>query len=82
MIASEITATSFRHQTELALHHGQVVTYDGHRFEFVGLRNVAIPSKTSDEALVDVAGAVFAPAITSFGGSLATVGTPARRQRS
>jgi cytochrome c-type biogenesis protein CcmF len=77
MAVGIIAATTYRHQTELALHHGQVVTYDGHRFEFVGLRNVAIPSKTSDEALVDVDGAVFAPAITSFGGSLATVGTPA-----
>jgi cytochrome c-type biogenesis protein CcmF len=54
-----------------------VVTYDGHRFEFVGLRNVTTPSKQSDEALVKVDGAVFAPATTNFGGALATVGTPA-----
>jgi len=72
-----IAATTYRHQTELALSQGRVVTYGGHRFEFVGLRNVRIPSKQSDEALVKVDGTVFAPAITSFGGELSTVGTPA-----
>jgi cytochrome c-type biogenesis protein CcmF len=77
MAVGIIASTTYRHQNELALHQGKVVTYDGHRFEFVGLRNVRIPSKTSDEALVKVDGAVFAPAITSFGGALATVGTPA-----
>jgi cytochrome c-type biogenesis protein CcmF len=73
-----ISATTYRHQTELALRKGQVVTFDGHQFEFEGLRNVAAPSKTSDEALVKVdGGGVFAPAITNFGGALSTVGTPA-----
>ena len=36
-----IAATSYRHQAELALHRGEVVTYDGHRFEFEGLRTVS-----------------------------------------
>jgi cytochrome c biogenesis factor len=53
------------------------VTYDGHTFEFVGLKTVVTPSKTSDEALVKVDGATFTPATTNFGGALATVGTPA-----
>jgi cytochrome c-type biogenesis protein CcmF len=55
-----------------------VVTFDGHRFEFEGLRTVTSPSKRADEALVKVdGGGVFAPATTNFGGALSTVGTPA-----
>ncbi len=72
-----IAATTYRHQTELALARGKVVIYSGHRFEFVGLRNVRTPSKQSDEALVKVDGTIFTPATTNFGGALATVGTPA-----
>jgi cytochrome c-type biogenesis protein CcmF len=77
MAVGIVAATTYRHQTELALHRGSVVTYDGHRFEFLGLRNVVTPSKQSDEARVKVDGAVFTPATTNFGGALATVGTPA-----
>jgi cytochrome c-type biogenesis protein CcmF len=72
-----IAATSYRHQAELALHRGAVVTYDGHRFEFEGVRTVTSPSRTSQEALVKVDNAVFKPATTSFGSALQVVGTPA-----
>ncbi len=72
-----IAATSYRHQAELALHQGTVVSYDGHSFEFDGLRTVTSPSRTSQEALVKVDGGVFAPATTSFGSALSVVGTPA-----
>jgi cytochrome c-type biogenesis protein CcmF len=72
-----IAATTYRQQTELVLRQGQTVTYDGHRFEFVGLHTAVTPSKTSDEARVKVDGGVFTPAVTNFGGSLSTVGTPA-----
>jgi cytochrome c-type biogenesis protein CcmF len=72
-----IAATSYRSQAELALHRGTVVTYDGHRFEFEGLRTVTSPSRTSQEALVEVDGATFTPATTSFGSALSVVGTPA-----
>ncbi len=72
-----IAATSYRHQAELALHEGTVVTYDGHRFEFVGLRTVASPSRTAHEALVKVDDGLFTPATTSFGSALSVVGTPA-----
>ncbi len=72
-----IAATSYRHQAELALHQGVPVTYDGHRFEFEGLRTVHTPSRSAQEALVAVDGSVFKPAVTSFGGNLAVVGTPA-----
>ena len=54
-----IAATSYRHQTELALQKGSVVTYDGHRFEFEGLRTVTSPSRTAQEAVVKVDSGVF-----------------------
>ena len=72
-----IAATSYRHEAELALRQGTVVTFDGHRFEFVGLRTVASPSRTAHEALVKVDGGMFAPATTSFGSALSAEGTPA-----
>ncbi len=72
-----VAATSYRHQGELALHRGTVVTYDGHRFAFEGLRTVTSPSRTSNEALVRVDGSTFTPATTSFGSALSVVGTPA-----
>jgi cytochrome c-type biogenesis protein CcmF len=72
-----IAATSYRHQAELPMHKGSVVTYDGHRFEFEGLRTVTSPSRTAQEAVVKVDGAAFYPATTSFGSALSVVGTPA-----
>ena len=54
-----IAATSYRHQAELPMHKGAVVTYDGHRFEFEGLRTVTSPSRTSQQAIVKVDGAAF-----------------------
>ena len=72
-----IAATSYRHQAELALRPGTVVTYDGHRFEFLGLRTVRTPARTASEAVVKVDNGVFTPATTSFGSALSVVGTPA-----
>jgi cytochrome c-type biogenesis protein CcmF len=72
-----IAATSYRHQAELALQRGTVVAFDGHRFQFEGLRTVTSPSRTAQEAVVKVDGGVFTPATTSFGGALSVVGTPA-----
>jgi cytochrome c-type biogenesis protein CcmF len=44
----------------------------------LGFRTVNEPSRKADQVLVKVdGGGVFAPAVTSFGGALATVGTPA-----
>ncbi|HEY2215660.1 MAG TPA: cytochrome c-type biogenesis CcmF C-terminal domain-containing protein, partial [Acidimicrobiales bacterium] len=78
MAVGIIAATTYRHQTELALAPGQVVHFGGHSFEFEGLRTLDSPSKQADQALVKVdGGGVFAPATTNFGGSLSTVGTPA-----
>jgi cytochrome c-type biogenesis protein CcmF len=72
-----IAATSYRHEAELSLHRGEVVTYDGHRFQFEGVRAVTSPSRTAQEAVVRVDGGVFTPATTSFGSGLAVVQTPA-----
>jgi cytochrome c-type biogenesis protein CcmF len=72
-----IAATSYRHQAELALHRGDAVTYEGHRFEFEGLRTVTSPSRTAQEAVVKVDDGIFTPATTNFGGALSVVGTPA-----
>ena len=72
-----IAATSYRHQAELALRPGSVVTFDGHRFEFLGLRTVRTPAQTASEAVVKVDNGVFTPATTSFGSALSVVGTPA-----
>jgi cytochrome c-type biogenesis protein CcmF len=72
-----IAATSYRHQAELALRPGTVVNYDGHRFEFLGLRTVHTPAQTASEAVVKVDNGVFTPATTSFGSALSEVGTPA-----
>ena len=72
-----IAATSYRHQSELALRRGAPVTYDGHRFEFVGLRTVTSPSRTAQEAVIKVDHGIYAPATTSFGSALSVVGTPA-----
>jgi cytochrome c-type biogenesis protein CcmF len=77
MAVGIIAATTYRHETEIPLHRGEVVTFGGHRFQFEGLRTVNSPSKQSHEALVKVDGALFTPATTSFGASLNSVGTPA-----
>jgi cytochrome c-type biogenesis protein CcmF len=77
MAVGVVAATTYRHQTELALSQGKVVTFDGHRFAFLGLKTVITPAERADQALVKVDGAVFTPATSNFGGALGTVGTPA-----
>jgi cytochrome c-type biogenesis protein CcmF len=78
MAVGIIAATTYRHQTELALHRGAVVNYDGHRFRFEGLRTVTTSSRQAEQALVQVdGGGVFAPAVSTFGNDLSAVGTPA-----
>jgi cytochrome c-type biogenesis protein CcmF len=74
-----VAATSFAHRGEVAIRPGQTVTFDGHRLTFLGLRNVTTPSRTSSEAAVRIdGGAIFAPAVSQFGGANSVaVGTPA-----
>jgi cytochrome c-type biogenesis protein CcmF len=78
MAVGIIASTTYRHQSELALPQGSVVHYQGHTFEFEGLRTVTSPSRTAEEALIKIdGGGVFKPAVTSFGSALSAVGTPA-----
>jgi cytochrome c-type biogenesis protein CcmF len=80
VIAVGITAaTAYAHRGELALRVGHPVAFDGHHFEFEGLRTVRSPSRTATEALVRVdGGGVFHPAVTQFAGANSeAVGTPA-----
>jgi cytochrome c-type biogenesis protein CcmF len=74
-----VAATSFAHRGEVAIRPSQTVTFDGHRLTFLGLRNVTTPSRTSSEAAVRIdGGAIFAPAVSQFGGANSVaVGTPA-----
>jgi cytochrome c-type biogenesis protein CcmF len=72
-------ASSFAQRTELALTPGQSARFDGHSFQFLGLRTVTSPASQATQALVRIdGGGVFHPAVTSFGGGTSDpVGTPA-----
>ncbi|MGH9093146.1 MAG: heme lyase CcmF/NrfE family subunit, partial [Acidimicrobiales bacterium] len=74
-----VAATSFRATTELALRRGQVVTYDGHTFQFEGLRATRTAQRTATEAVVRVdGGGPFTPAVSRYSGPASeAVGTPA-----
>jgi cytochrome c-type biogenesis protein CcmF len=71
-------ATSFGHRGEVTLRPGQIATFDGHRFEFVGLAHVATSAETATEAVVVVDGhGALRPAVSQFGTNSEQVGTPA-----
>jgi cytochrome c-type biogenesis protein CcmF len=74
-----VAATSFRHTTELALHRGRPVTFDGHTFAFEGLRVTHTTQRTATEARIRVdGGGPFAPAVSRYDGPASeAVGTPA-----
>ncbi len=74
-----VAATSFRHTTELALRRGQLVTYEGHTFEFEGLRVTRTAQRTATQAVIRVdGGGPFTPAVSRYDGpSSEAVGTPA-----
>ncbi len=74
-----VAATSFRAQTVLALHRGQLVRYDQHTFTYLGLRTVATAQRHATEAVVRIdRGAIFLPAVSQYGGpGSEAVGTPA-----
>ena len=68
---------SFAHSTALSLRAGQTATFDGHRFTYLGLRNVNAPNRTAVEADVRVDGSqVFRPAISDYPFASEEVGTP------
>jgi len=74
-----VAATSFRATSEIALAEGKVVHYDGHTFEYLGLKQVRTPQRTATEAVIRVdGGGLFYPAVSRYGGpNSEVVGTPA-----
>jgi cytochrome c-type biogenesis protein CcmF len=79
MAVGLIAATSFAQRTELELHRGQVVHFDGHTFVYDGLRHLSSPQRSALEIVVGVdGGGPFLPAVSQYGGPQSeTVGTPA-----
>jgi cytochrome c-type biogenesis protein CcmF len=73
---------SFAKQTELSLRPGVVTAYDGHTFEFLGMRTVTTSVRSAVEARVRVdGGQVYAPAISDYAFAGEQVGTPSVRSR-
>ena len=80
ILALGVTASSaFVQRTELALAPGQVRTFDGHTFRFLGFREVVDGVKTGTEAVIQIDGkGLFRPAVSTFiGREGQAVGTPA-----
>jgi cytochrome c-type biogenesis protein CcmF len=68
---------SFAHTATLSLRTGQTAPFDGHRFTYLGLRNVVGSNRTAVEALVRVdGGQVYAPAISDYPFASEEIGTP------
>ena len=74
-----VASTSYVSRGELTLHPGQSVSFDGHRFEFLGTRKIVTPAKQSLVVVIKVDGAgEFKPGISQFAGrSSESVGSPA-----
>jgi cytochrome c-type biogenesis protein CcmF len=80
ILALGVTASSaFVQRTELALAPGQLRTFDGHTFRFLGFHQFHDAAKSGTEAVVQVDGkGVFRPAVSTFTGREdQAVGTPA-----
>jgi cytochrome c-type biogenesis protein CcmF len=80
VLALGVTASSaFVQRTELALAPGQLRTFDGHSFRFLGYHQVADGVKTGTEAVIQIDGkGIFRPAVSTFiGREGQAVGTPA-----
>jgi cytochrome c-type biogenesis protein CcmF len=71
---------SFSQRTQLQLKPGQSAIFDGHRFTFVGVENVAKPTYAAIEARVRIdGGPVYAPAISDYPFASEEIGTPSVR---
>jgi cytochrome c-type biogenesis protein CcmF len=80
VLALGVTASSaFVQRTELALAPGQLRTFDGHTFRFLGFHQIADGVKTGTEAVIQIDGkGIFRPAVSTFiGREGQAVGTPA-----
>ena len=78
MIAVAIAASSgYSRRGEFRVTAGQTVTFGGHTFEFLGLRDVEYPEKFARKADIRIdGGEVFSPAWQRFNNQGQFVGTP------
>jgi cytochrome c-type biogenesis protein CcmF len=68
---------SFSHQTQLSLKPGQTARFDGHRFTYLGLKNVTASTHTAIEAQIRIDGGhVYGPAISDYPFASEEIGTP------
>ncbi len=70
-------ASSFGQRTQIALHPGQTISFDGHTVELLAVNKFAQPSRSGVEAVVKVDGrGIYRPAIDVFRGDTQGVATP------
>jgi cytochrome c-type biogenesis protein CcmF len=70
-------ASSFGERTEIALHPGQTVTFDGHTVELLSVKRFSDPNRSGVEAVIKVDGrGIYKPAIDVFRGDTEGVATP------
>jgi cytochrome c-type biogenesis protein CcmF len=70
-------ASSFGKRTEIALHPGQTVDFDGHTVELLAVRDFSLPNRSGVEAVVKIDGrGIYRPAIDVFRGDTEGVATP------
>jgi cytochrome c-type biogenesis protein CcmF len=71
---------SFAHQTTVSVRPGQTVSFDGHRFTYLGTRLFTAATHSGIEARVRVdGGAVYAPAVSQYPFANEAIGTPSVR---
>ncbi|HZU72164.1 MAG TPA: cytochrome c-type biogenesis CcmF C-terminal domain-containing protein [Acidimicrobiales bacterium] len=82
--AAFAASTSYGQRTEVRLSPGQSARFDGHRFTYLGQRDVTYPNRSAQEALVLVDGdsaaapgaTIARPAISQYSPDTQAVGTP------
>ena len=80
LIAVAIAAShAYQHQDQVSLSPGQSASFAGHRFQYVGLRELNEPSRSIIEAVVKLDGTSYYPAIESFPLSNTAIPSPAIR---
>ena len=79
-IAVAIAAShAYQHQDQVSLSPGQTASFAGHRFQYVGLRELNETSRSIIEAVVKLDGTSYYPAIESFPLSNTAIPSPAIR---
>jgi cytochrome c-type biogenesis protein CcmF len=68
---------SFAHSATFTVDQGQTVTLDGHRFTYLGTRDVATSTHTALQAVVKVdGGRAYTPAVNNYPFADEAIGTP------